>query len=187
MTPPAISHSAPARRRNTVQARLGDRWADQWDRMAPRERRMVGFAAWGVGLVLLWWVALGPAITTLRKAPAQHAELDAQLATMQVLAATAEQLRDQNNAPTPSRSAAQSSLEQATKALGDTAQISIQGDKAILSLRGTPAHAVAAWLNQVRVNARVVPVNAQLERGNNADAWRGQITVGGPGLGSDNP
>lgn len=180
--------ATPSHRRKTAEASLGDRWANKWESLASRERRMVSAATWLVGLALLWWVALGPAIQTLRKAPAQHAALDAQLATLQTLAASAEQMRGQNSAPTPSRGAAQSSLEQATKALGETAQINVQGDKAILSLRGTPPQAVAAWLNQVRVNARVVPVNAQLERGSNAtDGWKGQITVSGPGLGSGTP
>lgn len=168
-------------------ATTGDRWAAQWENMAPRERRLIGIAAWVVGLALLWWVALGPAIQTLRKAPAQRAALDAQLATLQTLAATAAQLRSQNSAPTPSRGAAQSSLTQATAQLGTTAQVSVQGDKAILTLQGTPPDALALWLNQVRVNARVVPVSAQLERASNPDGWNGQITLAGPGLGSTAP
>ncbi|MEX1167532.1 MAG: type II secretion system protein GspM [Hydrogenophaga sp.] len=192
MNTPTASPTAPSasqpKRRTAAPAGFGDRWAAKWESLAPRERRMVSAAAWLVGLALLWWVALGPAIQTLRKAPAQHATLDAQLAILQTLAASAEQMRGQNSAPTPSRGAAQSSLDQATKALGETAQINIQGDKAILTLRGTPPQALAIWLNQVRVNARVVPVNAQLERGGNAaDGWVGQITVGGPGLGSGAP
>lgn len=186
-TPTASSASQP-KRSTTAPAGFADRWAAKWESLALRERRMVSAAAWLVGLALLWWVALGPAIQTLRKAPAQHATLDAQLAILQTLAASAEQMRGQNSAPTPSRGAAQSSLDQATKALGETAQINIHGDKAILTLRGTPPQALAIWLNQVRVNARVVPVNAQLERGSNAtDGWVGQIIVGGPGLGSGAP
>jgi general secretion pathway protein M len=188
MNTPERSSAATAKRRPSAAPGLADRWAARWEGMAPRERRAVSLAAWIVGLALLWWVALGPAINTLRKTPEQNAALDAQLAKMQTLAATAEQLRDQNNAPTPSRGAAQSSLELATRQLGDSAQVSIQGDKAILSLRGTPPQALAAWLDQVRINARLVPENAQLERGNNsADGWRGQITLTGPGLGSTTP
>lgn len=179
--------STPAGRRKAAEATLGDRWASKWESMAPRERRLVSIAAWVVGSALLWWVALGPAIQTLRKAPEQHAALDAQLAQMQLLAATAEQMRGQNSAPAPSRGAAQSSLEQATRQLGDTAQVNVQGDKAILTLRGTPPQALAVWLNQVRVNARLVPANAQLERASNPDSWSGQITISGPGLGSTTP
>jgi general secretion pathway protein M len=187
MNTPTTSSTAPARHRKTAEASLGDRWRTQWESLAPRERKATALAAWVVGLALLWWVALGPAINTLRKAPEQHAALDAQLAKMQTLAASVAQMRGQNSAPTPSRGAAQSALEQATKQLGDTAQVGIQGDKAILTLRGTPPQDLAVWLNQVRVNARLVPVNAQLERGSNPDGWRGQITVAGPGLGANPP
>lgn len=179
--------SPSSKRSAQAQPGPGDRWAAKWESMAPRERRMVTIAAWVVGLALLWWVALGPAIQTLRKAPAQHAELDAQLATMQTLAATAEQLSGQNSAPIPSRGAAQSSLTQATSQLGATAQINVQGDKAILTLKGTPPDALAVWLNHVRVNARLAPVSAQMEQKSPTDGWRGQITVGGPGLGSPTP
>lgn len=187
MNPPTSPTIAHARRRKTAVATLGDRWAAKWENMAPRERRAVAFATWIVGLALLWWVALGPAITTLRKAPEQHAALDAQLAKMQTLAATANQLRGQNSAPTPSRGAAQSSLEQATRQLGDSAQINMQGDKAILTLRGTPPQDLAVWLNQVRINARLVPVTTQLERSGSPEGWRGQITVAGPSLGTNPP
>jgi general secretion pathway protein M len=187
MNTSANPSSSPTGRRKVAMATLGDRWASKWESMAPRERRMVSIAAWIVGLALLWWVALGPAVQTLRKAPAQHAALDAQLAQMQSLAATAEQMRGQNSAPTPSRGAAQSSLEQATKKLGDSSQVNVQGDKAILTLRGTTPQALAVWLNQVRVNARLVPVSAQLERTSNPDSWSGQVTVSGPGLGSTTP
>jgi general secretion pathway protein M len=170
MNTPTTSSTAPARRRKTAKASLGDRWCTQWESLAPRERKAAALAAWVVGLALLWWVAL-----------------DAQLAKMQTLAATVVQLRGQNRAPTPSRGAAQSALEQATRQLGATAQVNIQGDKAILTLRGTPPQDLAVWLNQVRVNARLVPVHAQLERGSNPDGWRGQITVAGPGLGGTSP
>jgi general secretion pathway protein M len=187
MNTPATPSTPPSRRRKTADASWGDRWTAQWESLAPRERKAAALAAWVVGLALLWWLALAPAITTLLKAPDQHAALDAQLARMQTLAAAAEQLRGQNSVPTPSRGAAQSSLEQATQQLGPTAQVNVQGDKAILTLRGTAPQDLAVWLNQVRVNARLVPVNAQLERSGNPDGWRGQITVSGPGLGSTTP
>ncbi|MCY1547635.1 Type II secretion system (T2SS), protein M [compost metagenome] len=65
------------------------------ERLSPRERRAVFAAAWVVGLGLLWWLALAPALSTLRQAPERHARLDTQLAQMQQLAASAEQLRAQ--------------------------------------------------------------------------------------------
>jgi general secretion pathway protein M len=186
-TPAPALPSLPKGRSKPDQQGLSERLAVWWQSMAPRERKAVGVAAWLLGLALLWWVLLGPAITTLRGAPAKHAELDAQLAQMQRMAASAQQLSEQNNTPVPSRGAAQSSLEQATKPLGATAQISVQGDRAILTLRGTPPDALALWLSQVRVNARLLPISAQLDRRSNPEGWHGQITVAGPGLGSTTP
>ncbi|OAD41544.1 hypothetical protein LPB72_12335 [Hydrogenophaga crassostreae] len=179
--------TAPTGRRKATSSGLVERLTVRWQAMAPRERRAVSVAAWVIGLALLWWVLLGPAINTLRKAPSQHAALDAQLAQMQSMAASVEQLREQNSAPIPSRGAAQSSLTQATGPLGATAQINVQGDRAILTLRGTAPEALALWLNQVRVNARLVPVSAQLDLRGSPEGWHGQITVAGPGLGSTTP
>jgi general secretion pathway protein M len=174
-------------RRQAASKGWGEKLSVWWQGMAPRERRAVSFAAWVVGLVLLWWVLLGPAVNTLRNASAQHAALDAQLAQMQRMAASAEQLREKADVPIPSRGAAQSALTQATGPLGASGQISIQGDRAILTLRGAPPEALALWLNQVRVNARLTPISAQIDRRGNPEGWHGQITVSGPGLGSPTP
>ena len=187
MNTPTATTSPVAGRRSAAQSSLGDRASLAWENMAPRERRAVSLAAWVLGLALLWWVLLGPALATLKRAPEQHARLDAQIAQMQRLAASAEQLRGQNSAPTPSRRAAESSLQQATAALGTTAQLSVQGDRAMLTLQGTAPQALAVWLGQVRVNARLAPVSAQLEHRANASGWFGQITVAGPGLGQTAP
>ena len=185
--PSSASTSAAVGRRKTTSVGLGEQLAARWQGLAPRERKGLTIAGWFVGLALLWWVLLGPAINTLRKAPAQHAALDTQIEQMQRMAASAEQLKEQNSVPIPSRGAAQSSLTQATTSLGATGQISIQGDRAILTLRGASPDALALWLSQVRVNARLTPISAQIDRRSNPEGWHGQITVAGPGLGSTTP
>ncbi len=154
--------------------------------MAPRERRAVLIAGWIVGLALLWWVALGPALNTLRQAPARQAAIDIELTNMLRMAATAEQVRAQNTTPPPTRRGAQAAVEAATAALGAQAQVSVQGDRAILTLRGVAPEALALWLSQVRVNARLLPVEAQVQRQANPAGWAGQITLAGPGLGPNN-
>ena len=186
-TPSSAPNAAATGRRKAASNGLGERLTVWLQGLAPRERKAVSIAGWIVGLALLWWVLLGPAFNTLRKAPAQHAALDTQIAQMQRMAASAEQLKEQNSAPIPSRGAAQSSLTQATAPLGATGQVSIQGDRAILTLRGVSPDALALWLSQVRVNARLTPVSAQIDRRGNPAAWHGQITVAGPGLGSTAP
>lgn len=154
-------------------------------RLAPREQRAVALAAWVVGLGLLWWLAVAPALQTLRAAPERHARLDAQLSQMRSMAASAAQLRTQNS-PAPNRDDALRALEQATATtLGGTAQLSVLGDRATLSLKNTPPEALAQWLTEVRINARLMPLEAQLNRASEPAAWSGTLVLGGPGLGGN--
>lgn len=166
-------------------AGLGDRIAVTMQAMSPREQRLVRIAAWVVGLGLLWWVGLAPAVDTLRQSKARHAKLDKELAQVQAQAAAADVLRSQNATPPPGRDAALRALEEATRALGTNASLAQQGDRATVTLKGVAPGALAQWLQQVRINARVLPVQAQIQRGDQA-AWSGQIVLAGPGLGVGN-
>jgi general secretion pathway protein M len=186
MTPKKRKHMASLAARKDPTAGLSQRLSATLAGMAPRERQAVMIAAWVLGLALLWWVALGPALNTLRQAPERQATLDAQLTQMLRMAATAEQVRAQNNTPPPTRRGAQAAIESATAALGAQAQVSVQGDRAILTLRGVAPEALAKWLSQVRVNARLLPVEAQVQRQASPAGWAGQITLAGPGLGPNN-
>lgn len=150
--------------------------------LAPRERRAVTLAAWVMGLGLLWWLALAPALQTLRQAPERHARLDAQLSDMRSMAATAESLRAQSTAQPLGREDALRALEQATASLAGTAQLAVLGDRATLTLTNTPPDALAQWLAQVRVNARLVPLEAQLNSNTQPAGWSGTLVLGGPGL-----
>lgn len=165
---------------------LNQRLGSTLQGLSPREQRAVYVAAWVVGLGLLWWVGMAPALRTLQQAPAKQAQLDQTLSQMQNQAASAEVLRQQNATPPPGRDAALRALEDANRALGASAQMALQGDRATVTLRGTPPRALAQWLNQVRVNARLLPVQAQMQRSGNPDGWNGQIVLAGPGLGTGN-
>lgn len=166
---------------------LGARLSEALSRLSPRERRAVTLAAWVAGLGLVWWLGVAPALATLRSAPERHARLDAQLSHMRSLAATAEQLRAQNTTRPPARDDALRALEQANTTLAGTGQLSVLGDRATLTLRNTPPEALAQWLAQVRVNARVLPLEARLTRTPGAAAqWNGTLVLGGPGLGAAN-
>ena len=66
--------------------------------------------AFVLGLGLLWWVGLAPALRTLGQAPEKHVRLDRELAQMQSLAGQAEVVRSQNATPTPARAVAVSAL-----------------------------------------------------------------------------
>lgn len=152
------------------------------ERLAPRERKAVLVALWVVGLGLLWWLAVAPALATLREAPARHARLDAQLAQMQRMAATANALRSEATAQPPGRDEVLRALEAATASLGATAQLSVLGDRATVTLRGTPPQALAQWLAQVRINARLLPLETQMARDPASAGWNGTVVLSGPGL-----
>lgn len=168
-------------------ARLRQAMGSTLARLSPREQRAVVIAAAVVGLGLTWWLAVAPALATLRQAAERHTQLDAQLDQMRRMAATADSLRSANTAQPLTRDAAVRALEQATTtALAGTAQLSVQGDRATVTLNGTPPDALAQWLSQVRINARLVPVQAELKQTAAPAGWSGQLVLAGPGLGTVN-
>lgn len=146
----------------------------RWAILAPREQALVAAAAAVVGVALLWWVALGPAISTLRSAEAQHRALDAQLAHMKRLQAQARSMQAQ---PRQGADEAMRQLEAAIRQqLGVSARYSIAGERVTITLANTPAPALAQWLSQVRTNARAIPGEARLTR-NPAGGWDGSLVL----------
>ena len=163
----------------SARARLGSAWAG----LAARERRLIALAAGVVALALLWWLALAPALNTLRQADAQRAELQAQAQRMQALKTEAQALKD---LPRLGRNEALRALEASVQQrLRPSAQLSVVGDRAQLVLKDTPADALAQWLAEARVNARALPVEARLTRGAGAAPgapvlWSGTLSLGLP-------
>lgn len=134
----------------------------QWQAMAPREQNLVLGATAIVGLALVWWVAISPALQTLRTAPKRHAELDTQLQRMRGLQAEAQQLQA---VPQSSTGDATGALRNGlTQRLGTAAQLNVAGDRATVTLKAAPADALAQWLALARSNARAVPIEARLTR-----------------------
>lgn len=135
---------------------------ERWQALAPREQTLLLAASALVVLALVWWLALAPALHTLRTADARHASLDTQLRHMQSLQAEALQLQALPRAnPDDAQRALQALV---TEKLGGTARLAVAGDRATLTLKGTPADALAAWLALARSNARAVTQEAHLSR-----------------------
>ena len=164
-------------------ARFSLALSEALSRLSSRERTAVTVAAWIIGLGLLWWLAIAPALNTLREAPARHARVDAQLAQMQRLAATAESVRGQSSTQPPGRDEVLRALETATQGLANTAQMAVLGDRVTLTLRNTPPEALAQWLSQVRINARLLPLDSKITREPGNPGWSGTMVLTGPGLG----
>lgn len=148
----------------------------RWNLLAPRERAAIALAGAVVLGALLWWVLLGPALATLRQAEAQHQALDAQLQTMRSLQSEAMALQNQ---PRLSHDDALHALEASVRQrLGASAQLSVSGERATLTLKGADPDALARWLTQARVNARAMPAEARLTRSAGTPArWDGALVL----------
>lgn len=131
-----------------------------WAARQPRERRLILAAALVVGAALAY-LAIAPAVRTLKAAPAQLAALETQLQAMQRLAAEAQALRA---APPVPMEQGRVALQASAERLGDKARVSLQGERAVLTLTGLPAEQLTAWLAEVRINARARVVESQLQR-----------------------
>lgn len=146
----------------------------RWNALAPREKTLVAAATALVLLALIWFIALGPALATLRGADEQHRALDAQLQQMRGLQAQAQSLQSQ---PKQSHDEAVRLLELSVRQrLGTAARVLISGDRATVTLTGAGADALAQWLTQARVNARALPNEAHLSR-NAAGMWEGTLVL----------
>jgi general secretion pathway protein M len=156
-----------------------------WAALAPRERRSVILASALVGLALVWWLVLGPALQTLRAADAQHRSLDAQLQTMRLMQAEVQALQSQSALGFDE--ALRNVQASAKTDLSGTAQINVVGERVSVTLKNTSADALARWLAQVRINARALPTQAKLVRSpasaaaNAAQpAWDGSLVLALP-------
>ena len=146
----------------------------RWQALVPREQMLVAATAALVALALVWWVALAPALATLRNAEAQHRTLDAQLQQVRRLQAQAQAMQSQ---PRMNREEALRLLEVAIRQqLAVAARYSIAGDRVTVTLTGVSSDALAQWLTQARVNARTLPAEARLAR-NATGGWDGTITM----------
>ena len=149
----------------------------QWWRALPgRERRLLLVAGGVLGLALLWWLALAPALGTLRSAPAEIETAEAQLRAMQRLAAEVSELR--STPPVNSEQAA-AALRAATERLGEQAKLSLQGDRAVLTLNGVGTSQLRDWLAEARSGARARPVEASLLRSGNGFSGTLVVAIGG--------
>jgi general secretion pathway protein M len=133
----------------------------RWLAMAPRERRLTAIAGAVVLLAVVWLLLVQPAWRTVREAPPRLDQLDAQLQHMQRLAAEGRELR---NATPVSAAQAAEALKAATDRLGDRARLSVQGERAVLTVNGLTGEQLRSWLAEARAGARARPMEAQLNR-----------------------
>ena len=149
--------------------------SDRWQGFAPRERTLVAAAVTVLAIALLWWLAIAPALTVLKTAQIQRRALDAQLQSMQNLQAQAKSLQA---LPKIKSNEAARALELLVKQrFGATAQLSLAGNQATLTLTGARADALAQFLGQARSQANALPSQARLRRGSTSEAWDGTVVL----------
>lgn len=144
----------------------------RWLSLGARDRRLATLAAAVLGAFLVWSFAVQPAWRILRDAPAQREALDLQLQEMRLLAAEAQQLR---SAPALSSEQSAAALRAASERLGPKARLSLQGDRAVLTLNGLSSAQLREWLAEARAGARARPVEAQLSR--TAQGFNGSVVL----------
>ena len=152
----------------------------RWSRLAVRDKRLARLAVLLVLATLAWQFSIAPSLATLRSADAQARVLTAQLQRMQALQAQAQALQKQ---PVLGFDDAVRALTSATRqTLGATAQLTMAGDRASVTLKAASADALAEWLAQARLNARSVPLEARLVRAPTPTgaAWSGVLVMGLP-------
>lgn len=167
-----------------MMAELRSGWSRFLQARSPREQLALRLLAGLLALWLLWSLALAPAWRTLRSAPAKQAALRPKLDAMRPMAAEAQALRQGDNAQLPERTQRLRALEQATqRLLGGSVQLQATAEQVTLTLRDAAPQALAQWLQEARINARLLPTQVQLERvGEPArPRWQGTLVLGDAG------
>ena len=155
----------------------------RWQALSPREQRGVSVLGALLGVLLVWFIAIAPALNTLRESDNRRAHIGQQQAHMLALQAQAQALQTR----TPlARDEALRNLQGLTPSA--QIQLNVQGDRVAVQLKAVPAAALANWLAQARSQAQALPVEAHLTRGNTTGAnsavvWDGSLVLSLPNRG----
>ena len=166
----ALKSPAPAP--GSVKAQAFDFWRSR----SMRERQALGAGLIALIVVLIWLTLVQPAWRTLREAPAQLDDIDRQLQQMRVTANEVAALRSVAPVSAPQAAAA---LKTATDRLGKNARLSLQGDRASITLTGVTSDDFEEWLSEIRSAARARPIEASLSRASQGYSGTIVVTFGG--------
>jgi general secretion pathway protein M len=149
----------------------GFQLAARWRALASRERILLLVMLAVLLAAAVWFGAMRPALRTLGTAPAQIAALETQRSAMLAMAAQARGM--QAREPLPREDALRELEATVRQRLGGSGQLTATADRITVVLRGAPPQALAPWLSQARLQARVVATQASLTRG--PSGWDGTI------------
>lgn len=164
--------SAPLAGMQAALRSAGAPWQARWAQASAREQTLVRLAAALLIVGLVWMMAVGPALHTLRAAQTQGPQLRAQLQDMLLLQAQAQALQGKVGAQALD---AKSLIEAALPVLGESTRIVFAGERATVTVQGSSADALVQWLAQVRLNARAVPLELRLTQ--SKGLWSGSVVL----------
>lgn len=145
----------------------------RWQTVSAREQRLVKWAVAVIGLALVWWVALSPALKMLKTADQQRGALESEWLQMQTLQAQAKVLQAK---PLLAAADARRLLDASVVPLAASLQLVNAGEQVRVTVKGLSPDALAQWLTTARQNARAVPSEANLTR-NAAGTWDGFLML----------
>lgn len=144
----------------------------RWSGLQPRERAGLKLAAAVAVLSALWALVLAPALHTLRHAPQQHLQLEAQLQRMHALGAQVAQLRNEARTPAPRW---RDELREAVQNLGGADVSEVPGGLRVV-LKGSRPEPLGRWLTELGPRWRVQVSEASLRR-DEQGLWHGQLLL----------
>ena len=132
-----------------------------WRARAPRERIALAVAASALIALVVWALFVAPALATLRSSPQQLEALETQLLQMRGMAV---EVRDLRNMTPVAAAQAGLAIKTAVERHGDKVRLTLQPDRALITLINVSPEQLRALLVEVRSTARARAVEAQLNR-----------------------
>lgn len=140
------------------------------------DRQRLKVLALVLGLVLIWTWNIAPALKTLREAPLHLSQLELQTQSMKAMQSEAQTLQ---KSPRLSATDANTALRQAAlEVMGNGARLSIEGNRATLTLSGVTADSLAQFLALVRTKSQALPIEAHVQKFTNSGAAAGKTAAG---------
>lgn len=162
---------------------LKEKLSSWFKSLNPRERRLLALMGAVLAVALVWQLGIAWPKNSLHTAATQKTAALAQWEQVQGLRAQALALRERSQTAAPDRAAMERALEAASANLGASgkrAQVQALPSGFSVTFEKVSPEQFAAWLQQVRLQARLLPQSTDVQRA--ADGtWSGRVVLGGAG------
>jgi general secretion pathway protein M len=159
------------------------RW---WAGLPAKDRRALAIASTVLAAFAMWQWGLAPAWRKLQNIPQQLIQARADLQHMQAQAQEAKALQARGNEGPNNKAQTAAAVQRITQGtLGASAEVLPLGQGLQVKLSQVPADALAAWLAQIRTQARVVVQEVDIQVAGEPGAgtrWNGKVLLAGGGL-----